>query len=309
MAEEAAQIQKMPDIEGIKQLKQQITEQLSKADPSLLKNVTDNSNKEESKSRETKTSNGLEKSLLDEEKLGSQLQAYFLCVVKLFKELNSVSGDFHESFSNTLNTIVNKAVRCLSQMSSIGSMGSFDFAKSFNQKNMLKLLLQAKVIDKNCSIDTEVWRPTKKPESVSLNTHEQIGKVLQHQVLGMFRKIVCEVCNPKKDLQRRLEVMLKRQLYKQFLQNFKRGEGEDFNQVLQSKIPGLLIQSETIEASEKEMVQSRSRTKVKQSGNKDGFTKPQSRSKSMEKSTEKQAQKKMSSNQGATANQQRAKDN
>ena len=59
MAEEAAQIQKMPDIEGIKQLKQQITEQLSKADPSLLKNVTDNSNKEESKSRETKSQNGL----------------------------------------------------------------------------------------------------------------------------------------------------------------------------------------------------------------------------------------------------------
>lgn len=50
-------------------------------------------------------------------------------------------------------------------MALIGPLGSFDFAKSFLQKNFLKVLLQAKVVDKDFIFDPDVWKPNKKQPS------------------------------------------------------------------------------------------------------------------------------------------------
>lgn len=126
-----------------------------------------------------------------------------------------MSGDFHEAFPELLSRIFNKALRCLGLMAQLGQIGQFDFAKSFMQKNFLKVLLQAKVIDSKFKIDQDVW---------SLATRESKYRGLHNESLCMFRILIREVTMPKKEIQKRLEVSLKRQLFKQFLQNFKRGE-------------------------------------------------------------------------------------
>lgn len=98
-------------------------------------------------------------------------------------------------------------------------------------------MLQAKVLDKEFMIESDVWRPPIKLESSPFQHLEQVGKLQHHAALGMFRSLVRELSNPKKDLVKRLELNLKRQLYKQFLQNFKRGEQTDFIEYLQSLSP------------------------------------------------------------------------
>ena len=119
-------------------------------------------------------------------------------------------------------------------MGQIGQLGPFDFAKAFLQKNFLRVILQAKVIDKEFKIEPDVWRPPIKLEGSPYAHLEQVGRMQHHAALGMFRALVRELSNPKKDLMKRLELNLKRQLYKQFLQNFKRGEQIDFIDYLQS---------------------------------------------------------------------------
>ena len=64
-----------------------------------------------------KTSKNLQ---IDQNKAGSHLQAYFSCFLLLFKELSQVSGCFADVFSDQLNRIFNKALRCLSMMGQIG---------------------------------------------------------------------------------------------------------------------------------------------------------------------------------------------
>ena len=55
-------------------------------------------------------------------------------------------------------------MRCLNMMAQIGQIGTFDFARSFLQKNFIKVILQAKVVDKNFAFETDCWRLTKKPD-------------------------------------------------------------------------------------------------------------------------------------------------
>ena len=87
-------------------------------------------------------------------------------------------------------------------------------------------MLQAKVVDKEFAIEVDVWRSSQSNFTQGTKQH-----VLS---CGMFRQIIQEVVTPKKELQKRLETNLKRQLYRQFLQNFKRTEDVDFFDYLQS---------------------------------------------------------------------------
>lgn len=102
------------------------------------------------------------------------------------------------------------------------------------QRNFLKVLLQAKVLDKDFLIEFHTWRFSKKPETSPFANLEQEGRQNYSQASGMLRSIIREVCLPKKELQKRLETTLKRQLYKQFLQNFKRAEQQEFFDYLHS---------------------------------------------------------------------------
>lgn len=57
-------------------------------------------------------------------------------------------------------------------MAQVGQVGSFDFAKSFSQKNLLRVLLQAKVLDKDFAVDPDAWRFPLKTE---LNKSDFVG--------------------------------------------------------------------------------------------------------------------------------------
>ena len=57
-------------------------------------------------------------------------------------------------------------------MASIGQVGSFDFRQAFIQKNVLKIILQAKVIDKDFNIETNnIWN-TARPGAINLSVAE-----------------------------------------------------------------------------------------------------------------------------------------
>ena len=92
------------------------------------------------------------------------MQDYFNCIVHFFKELAVVKGQFHDNYGWTLNQVVIKALRCMSMMAQIGSIGSFDFSKSFVQRNCLRTLLQAKVVDSKFLMEFDVWRLNRKPD-------------------------------------------------------------------------------------------------------------------------------------------------
>ena len=140
-----------------------------------------------------------------------------------------MSGYFHENFGPQLCQISNKGLNCLALMAQIGQVGSFDLPRAFTQKNFLKVLLQAKVLDKEFKIDVDVWRPSQLTGSqLQVMAADKIGKLEHVRSLTTFSNLLHCVANPKKDKQRQFEFSLKRQLYKQFLQNFKRGEQLDF---------------------------------------------------------------------------------
>lgn len=96
--------------------------------------------------------------------VAEHLRDYFNCMHQFFKELALVSGPFHDSHGGSLNSIVTKALRCLNMLAQIGMLGSFDFAKLFLQRNCLRTLLQAKVMDSDYQIELDIWRLNKKPD-------------------------------------------------------------------------------------------------------------------------------------------------
>ena len=88
--------------------------------------------------------------------------------------------------------LVNKCVKCLLTMAEVGSVGTFDFAKSFLQKNLLRLMLQAKVIDKEFLVEADVWHLPLKNDPAKVDF---MGNQQHLSSLGYFRALVKEVSN------------------------------------------------------------------------------------------------------------------
>ena len=75
----------------------------------------------------------------------------------------------------------------------------------------MKVLLQCKVLDKDFSIETDVWRPSNLAGSqLQIMAADKIGKLEHVRSLTTFSNLIYCVANPKKDKQRQFEMSLKR---------------------------------------------------------------------------------------------------
>lgn len=114
----------------------------------------------------------ISKVAINQDLVSEHFRDYFNCLLQFFKELAHVNGSFHNTHGTVLNSIVTKALRCLNFMAQIGTVGSFDFAKLFLQRNFLRTLLQAKVIDNDLLIEFDVWK--RPDQSLSCNRVQEL---------------------------------------------------------------------------------------------------------------------------------------
>ena len=123
-------------------------------------------------------------------------------------------------------------------MASIGQIGSFDFRQSFIQKNMLKSILQSKVIDKDFkSESSNIWFTAKLGAFTPQELYKSLGN--RRDANTALRCLLKKLWFQPKDVQKYYENVIKRQLYHQFSANFKAGEQMDLQEFLAAQSQGM----------------------------------------------------------------------
>lgn len=154
----------------------------------------------------------------DEREVGDVLTQFFSSIEAVIKSLGNIHFSFNSQQNEGITSCLYRSLQILRTFGEISSIGSFEFKRVFAGSELLKAIFDVKVVDSS-------WES----KAARLVTQDKVQMTIIRELLeGYWLQ--------SKDLTRVYETLIKRQMFYQFKQTFKREENKELLDALKGSI-------------------------------------------------------------------------